>query len=111
VATFEIYADVDGINGLADTQQAYRQRFQALMEQVEAQAQTTVSQWEGSGSDQFKTSADRYHQHFAQVQAAFAKLIGATGEAATSYASLWRYLVNQGTFVRIPRVNPDLWRR
>jgi WXG100 family type VII secretion target len=95
MATFEIYGDVDGINGLADSQQAYRQRFQALMEQIDTQAQGTVRQWEGSGSDQFKTSADQYHQHFAQVQAAFAKLISATGEAANNYANLCRYLVNQ----------------
>jgi hypothetical protein len=38
MANFEIYANVDGINGLADSQQAYRQRFQALMEQIDTQA-------------------------------------------------------------------------
>ncbi|WP_159944736.1 MULTISPECIES: WXG100 family type VII secretion target [unclassified Nocardiopsis] len=91
-AQFDVFGDVSGLQGLAEDQQAHLGRFTAIMSQINEQSESTVSQWEGSGSSQFQAKASEFDTHFSEVNAAFAKVIAATSETADNYGRLTRYL-------------------
>ena len=89
---FDVYGDVAGLQGLAEDQQAHLGRFSAIMSQINEQSESTVSQWEGSGSSQFQAKATEFDTQFSEVNAAFAKMIAATSNTADNYGRLTKYL-------------------
>ncbi|NYH52444.1 MULTISPECIES: WXG100 family type VII secretion target [Nocardiopsis] len=91
-AQFDVYGDVGGLEGLASDQQAHLSRFTAIMSQINEQSESTVSQWEGSGSTQFQAKAQEFDAQFSEVNAAFSKMITATSDTADKYGRLTRYL-------------------
>ncbi|PDP85796.1 hypothetical protein CQJ94_18760 [Glycomyces fuscus] len=92
MSQFDVYGDVAGLQGLAEDQQAHLGRFSAIMSQINEQSESTVSQWEGSGSAQFQAKATEFDAQFSEVNAAFAKMIAATSNTADNYGRLTRYL-------------------
>ncbi|MFC9086109.1 WXG100 family type VII secretion target [Nocardiopsis dassonvillei] len=92
MSQFDVYGDVAGLQGLAEDQQAHLGRFSAIMSQINEQSESTVSQWEGSGSAQFQAKASEFDTQFSEVNAAFAKVIAATSNTADNYGRLTRYL-------------------
>jgi WXG100 family type VII secretion target len=88
----DVYGDVGGLQNLAADQQAHLGRFAAIMSQINEQSETTVSQWEGSGSATFQAKAQEFDTHFAEVNAAFSKMITATSDTADNYSKLTKYL-------------------
>ncbi|QVJ01724.1 WXG100 family type VII secretion target [Nocardiopsis eucommiae] len=89
---FDVYGNVGGLQTLASDQQAHLGRFTAIMSQINEQSESTVSQWEGSGSQQFQSKAQEFDTHFSEVNSAFAKMIDATSDTADKYGKLTRYL-------------------
>ncbi|WP_116246336.1 WXG100 family type VII secretion target [Nocardiopsis sp. FIRDI 009] len=89
---FDVYGNVGQLEGLASDQQAHLARFTAIMSQINEQSESTVSQWEGSGSAQFQAKAQEFDSHFAEVNAAFSKMIEATSGTAEKYGRLTNYL-------------------
>ncbi|OLT28637.1 hypothetical protein BJF83_14750 [Nocardiopsis sp. CNR-923] len=89
---FDVYGNVGQLEGLASDQQAHLARFTAIMSQINEQSENTVNQWEGSGSPQFQAKAQEFDAQFAEVNAAFSKMIAATGDTADKYSRLTRYL-------------------
>ncbi|WP_017594425.1 WXG100 family type VII secretion target [Nocardiopsis potens] len=92
--SYEVYGNVAGLQGLAEDQQGHLSRFQAIMEEIKTQSETTVNKWEGSGNEQFKAKAEEFDTQFASVNDAFARVIDATDGAANSYSRLTNYLNN-----------------
>ncbi|GAB2519688.1 WXG100 family type VII secretion target [Nocardiopsis aegyptia] len=91
-SNLDVYGDVSGLQNLAADQQAHLGRFAAIMSQIDEQSQTTVSQWEGSGSEAFQAKAQEFDTHFSEVNAAFSKMINATSDTADNYSKLTKYL-------------------
>ena len=91
-SNYDVYGDASGLQGLAEDQQSHLGRFTAIMSQINEQSETTVSQWEGSGSPQFQAKAQEYDSHFSDVNSSFSNLINATSDTADNYTKLNRYL-------------------
>lgn len=91
-SNFDVYGNVGGLQNLASDQQSHLGRFTAIMSAINEQSESTVSQWEGSGSSQFQAKAQEFDTHFSEVNSAFAKMIDATSDTAGKYDKLTRYL-------------------
>ncbi|TQN30769.1 WXG100 family type VII secretion target [Haloactinospora alba] len=89
---FEVYGNVGGLQELSEEQRGHLGRFQAIMNQIKEQSESTVNKWEGSGSEEFKAKANEFDNQFNAVNAAFAKVIDATDGAANNYSKLSRHL-------------------
>lgn len=90
--TYDVYGNVGLLQGLAETQQSFHHRFQAIMTGIDAAARVTLGQWEGAGQAGFTQTAADYERLHAAVLSAFSRLIVSTHESADSYARLTHHL-------------------
>lgn len=92
--TFDFYGNTSLLQNLSDNQNNYLARFKSIMQAIDQQARTTVSQWEGSGSAQYNKAAGDYQAHFDAVNGAFSRLVAATDTAGQNTARLCAQLDN-----------------
>lgn len=90
--SYDVYGNVGLLNGLADSQQQFHNRFRGIMSGIDAVARATLGQWEGAGQAGFTQTAADYERVHTEVLAAFSRLIVSTQESSDSYGRLTRQL-------------------
>lgn len=89
---YDVYGHVGRLTDLAETQQGFHNRFQAIMNSIDSAARKTLGQWEGAGQAGFTQASSEYERLHTAVQSAFSRLISSTRESADSYGRLTHQL-------------------
>lgn len=90
--TYDVYGNVGLLKNLADTQQGFHNRFQSIMDSIDAAARQTLGQWDGAGQAEFTQTSAEYQRLHTAVQTAFSRLITRTHDSAESFGRLTQQL-------------------
>jgi uncharacterized protein YukE len=90
----DIGADLSLLEDLNERQRSYVGRFQEIMLDLEQQASTLLSEWEGAGTEEHTAKVQEFDVRFQQVISAFQRMVDASDGAVDNYRQLTQYFRN-----------------
>jgi WXG100 family type VII secretion target len=85
--TDRVHFDFGRVQQLADTQQDFHGRFEAVLGEVRATVNQLLGQWLGEGTEEYRAKQTAFENNYTELQAAFANLQRQTTEAHSNFTA------------------------